>query len=349
MKSHTRKFGCKAAGMTISVEFMPNVSVVAFSPKNPRVVAVIYDQLAVFEFGIAAEIFGLHRPEMGPDWYQFAVCASEPGPIRAGSGLRIAVDGGLDLLADAGTVIIPGWRLGAAPIPAALLTALQGAHRSGARIVSICTGAFVLAAAGILSGKRATTHWRHAGELAASYPDIRVEADVLYIDEGSVLTSAGSAAGIDLALHIVRRDFGAGAASHVARRLVVAPHREGSQAQFIERPVPEAREGARLGPLLDRMRSRLDQEQTVEILAAEAGMSERTFVRRFKGATGASPGEWQLAERLARARELLETTTLPVDDIAANCGLGSGPNLRHHFRARLQTSPVAYRKRFAKV
>ena len=332
--------------MPITIDFMPIVAKSAFTPGNAHVVAVIYDELAMFEFGIAAEIFGLARPEMGPDWYSFAVCASEPGPIRAGPGMRIVVDGGVELLENAGTIIVPGWRVGGDAVPAPLIAAIRGAHEAGARIVSICTGAFVLAAAGVLSGKRATTHWRYAAALAASYPDVRVEPDVLYVDEGSVLTSAGSAAGLDLGLHIVRSDFGAGAASHVARRLVLPPHREGSQAQFVERPVPDAREGARLGPLLERMRGRLHQEQTVEALAAEAGMSQRTFIRRFKAATGTGPGEWQLAERLLRARDMLETTALSIDEIAADCGLGSAPNLRHHFRTRLETTPAAYRKQF---
>jgi AraC family transcriptional activator FtrA len=182
--------------------------------------------------------------------------------------------------------------------------------------------------------------------LSAAYPDIRVEPDVLYVDEGSVLTSAGSAAGIDLCLHVVRRDFGAEVANRLARRLVVPPHREGGQAQFIERPMPPAREGVRFGPLFDRMRACLAEEQTVAELAAEAGMSVRTFLRRFKAATGVPPGEWLLAERLLRARDLLETTAHSVEDIAVASGFGSSATLRHHFRARLATSPAAYRARF---
>jgi AraC family transcriptional activator FtrA len=249
---------------------------------NRLVVALAYDGLCTFEFGIAIEVFGLPRPEMGPDWYRFAVCAVDRGPMRAVGGFQVVADGGLELLEDAGTIIIPGWRgAQAAPIPPALIESLRRAHGRGVRLMSICSGVFVLAAAGLLTGRRATTHWHHVERLSAAYPEIRVEPDVLYVDEGSVLTSAGSAAGIDLCLHVVRRDFGAEVANRLARRLVVPPHREGGQAQFIERPMPPAREGIRLGPLFDRMRARLAEEQTVADLAAETGMSVRTFLRRF--------------------------------------------------------------------
>jgi AraC family transcriptional regulator, transcriptional activator FtrA len=350
---------------------------------NRLVVALAYDRLSTFEFGIAVEIFGLPRPEMGPDWYRFAVCAIEPGPLRAIGGFQIMADGGLELLDQADTIVIPGWR-GASrasdsnvesafgvdsmlisqssassgtnqrsarcagePVPPALIAALQRAHARGARLMSICSGVFALAATGLLSGKRATTHWHYVEQLSQAYPDIKVEPDVLYVDEGRVLTSAGSAAGIDLCLHVVRADFGPEIANRLARRLVVPPHREGGQAQFIERPVPPAREGLRFAPLFDNMRARLGEEQPVAELAAEAGMSVRTFLRRFKAATGLPPGEWLLTERLVRARELLETTGHSIESIADATGFGSAATLRHHFRARLGTSPVAYRNRFA--
>jgi AraC family transcriptional regulator, transcriptional activator FtrA len=315
---------------------------------NRLVVALAYDRLSTFEFGIAVEIFGLPRPEMGPDWYRFAVCAIEPGPLRAVGGFQIMADGGLELLDQADTIVIPGWR-GASkePVPPGLIDALQRAHARGARLMSICSGVFALAATGLLSGKRATTHWHHVEQLSQAYPDIKVEPDVLYVDEGRVLTSAGSAAGIDLCLHVVRADFGPEIANRLARRLVVPPHREGGQAQFIERPVPPAREGLRFAPLFDHMRARLGEEQPVAELAAEAGMSVRTFLRRFKAATGLPPGEWLLTERLVRARELLETTGHSIESIADATGFGSAATLRHHFRARLGTSPAAYRNRFA--
>jgi AraC family transcriptional activator FtrA len=313
---------------------------------NRLVVTLAYDRLCTFEFGIAVEVFGLPRPEMGSDWYRFAVCAVDQGPLRATGGFQVMADGGLELLETAGTIIIPGWRGAHEPVPPALIAALQSAHERGARLMSICSGVFVLAAAGLLSGKRATTHWRYVEQLRTAYPDITVEPDVLYVDEGSVLTSAGSAAGIDLCLHVARHDFGPEIANRLARRLVVPPHREGGQAQFIERPLPPAREGVRFGPLFDRMRARLAQEQSIAELAAEAGMSTRTFLRRFKAATGMPPGEWLLAERLICARELLETTPHSIEDIAAASGFGSAATLRHHFRARLGTSPAAYRERF---
>ncbi len=228
---------------------------------NRLVVTLAYDGLCTFEFGIAIEVFGLHRPEMGPDWYRFAVCAVDQGPLRAVGGFRVVADGGLELLEEAGTIIIPGWRGAREPVPPALIDSLRRAHDRGVRLMSICSGVFVLAAAGLLSGRRATTHWHYVEPFSAAYPDVKVEPDVLYVDEGNILTSAGSAAGIDLCLHVVRHDFGAEIANRLARRLVVPPHREGGQAQFIERPVPNAREGVRFGPLLDRMRARLAESR----------------------------------------------------------------------------------------
>ncbi|WP_255616498.1 transcriptional regulator FtrA [Microvirga puerhi] len=316
---------------------------------NPLVVALAYDRLCTFEFGIAVEVFGLPRPEMGTDWYRFAVCAVDPGPLRAIGGFHVSADGGLDLLDEAHTIIVPGWRGALSePVPPELIAYLRRAHERGARLMSICSGVFVLAAGGFLSGRRATTHWRYAQILAEAYPDIRVEPDVLYVDEGSVLTSAGSAAGIDLCLHVVRHDYGPEIANRIARRLVVPPHREGGQSQFVERPVPPTREGLRLGPLFDRMRERLAQEQSIAMLAGEVGMSPRTFLRRFKAATGMPPGEWLLAERLQRARELLEASDANIDDIASTTGFGTAVTLRHHFRVKLGTSPGAYRRRFAR-
>jgi AraC family transcriptional regulator, transcriptional activator FtrA len=331
--------------MPTTVKIMPKAASGQPDKPNRRVVVVAYDGLATFEFGIAVEVFGLARPEMGQDWYQFTVAAAEEGPLKATGGVRILVDGGLELLDEAGTIIFPGWRT-KDPVPASLIEAVRKAAGRGARLMSICSGAFILAAAGLLAGKRATTHWRYAEQLAARYPDIRIAPDVLYVDEGQVLTSAGSAAGIDLCLHVVRKDFGPDAANHVARRLVVPAHREGGQAQFIERPVPPPREGMRLGPLLERMRTQLGRPQTIAKLAREAGMSVRTFLRRFKAATGTTPAEWLLAERLGRARELLEGSASPLEDIAFTCGFGSLATMRHHFRERLGVSPGAYRRQF---
>lgn len=323
---------------------MPN----APSPDPRLVVALAYEGLCTFELGVAVEVFGLHRPEMGPDWYRFAVASLEPGPLRATGGLTVAVDGGADLLAQAGTVVVPGWRGAEEPVPDAIAEAIRAAHDRGARVLSLCSGVFVLAAAGLLSGRTATTHWRYLDALARRYPDIRLARDVLYVDEGPVLTAAGSAAGIDLCLHLVRRDFGPVAANAVARRLVVPPHRDGAQAQIVERPVPLPHEGARLSPLLDRLRRSLDHPHTIAAMANSVGMSERTFLRRFKALTGTTPGEWLRDERLRRARELLETTLQPIETIAVASGFGCAGSLRHHFRERLGTSPVAYRRRFAR-
>ncbi|CAO3406486.1 transcriptional regulator FtrA [Azospirillum largimobile] len=312
----------------------------------PLAVALAYDGLCTFEFGVAVEVFGLPRPELGPGWYRFAVAALDPGPLRAVGGIRIEADGGLDLLDQADIIVVPGWRGAREPVPAPLTDALRRANARGARILSICSGAFVLAAAGLLTGRRATTHWRYAATLGELYPDIRVVPDVLYVDEGNILTSAGSAAGIDLCLHLVRRDFGPEAANSVARRLVVQPHREGGQAQFIEAPVPTAREGARLGPLLDHLRETLAEDHSLSSMASRAGMSLRTFLRRFQALTGTTPGDWLAAERLNRARDLLERGTLPVEDVATLAGFGSAATLRHHFRQRLGISPASYRARF---
>lgn len=319
-------------------------------PENRLVVALAYDGLCLFEFGVVAEVFGLARPEMGRDWYRFAVAALEPGPLRASpGGVRVEVDGGAALLARAGTVVVPGWRGAAEPVPEALCRALRRAHARGARVLSLCSGVFVLAAAGLLEGRRATTHWRYMDALRRAHPGVTLAEDVLYVDEGDVLTAAGSAAGIDLCLHLVRRDFGPGAASSVARRLVVPPHRDGGQAQYVPRPVPTEREGARLGPLLDRMRQRLDRPQPLPTLAHEAGMSLRTFLRRFRDATGCPPGEWLLRQRLDRARELLEdgARAALVEEVAGLCGFRSAATLRHHFRRRFGLCPAAYRARFA--
>jgi len=314
-------------------------------PANRLVVALAYDGLCTFEFGVAVELFGLPRPEMGPDWYRFATAAIEPGPLRGLGGVRVEADGGLDLVERAGTIIAPGWRGADAPVPQPLIDALRTAHARGARVMSICSGVFVLAAAGLLAGRAATTHWRHVDQLRSLHPDIDVRPDVLYVDAGDVLTSAGSAAGLDLGLHLIRRDFGPEAANTVARRLVVPPHRDGGQAQFIQRPVPIAHESARLGPTLERMRGDLAGEHTVKTLADAAGMSPRTFLRRFEAATGATPARWLLAQRLARARDLLETSPAGVEQIAQSVGFGAAA-LRHHFRKSFATTPQAYRARF---
>lgn len=315
---------------------------------GPDVVALVTEGLSTFEFACAAEVFGLPRPELGPGWYRFATCSIDGEPVRGRHGIEMRVDGGLERLTGAGTVIVPGWPDIDAPVPDAFVDALLGAHARGARLVSICSGAFALAATGLLDGERATTHWRYAEALAARRPAIDVDPDVLYVDAGSVLTSAGSAAGLDLCLHLVRRDHGPGVAGHVARRLVIPPHREGGQAQYVERAVDRG-DGTSLAPLLDELQGRLAEPWRVDGLARRAGASERTFLRRFRAATGTTPGQWLASARVDAARALLETTALPVERIAERVGLGTAATLRHHFRRRVGTSPADYRRRFARV
>jgi AraC family transcriptional regulator, transcriptional activator FtrA len=311
------------------------------------VAAVAYDRLCTFEFGCTVELFALPRPELDVPWYDFAVCAAERGPIRATGGIAVQVSHSLRLLERADTIVIPGWRDADEAPPAELLRKLRQAYDRGARLCSICSGVFVLAAAGVLTGKRATTHWKYIERLTARYPDIVVEPNALYVDEGQVLTSAGSAAGLDMLVHLVRKDFGPRVANQVAQRLVIPPHREGGQAQFVPRPVA-ADERGRLAKLLDWIRAHLSAEHTIASLAEHAAMSPRTLQREFKAATGLAPYAWLVRERIERAKELLETGRLPTQRIAERVGIGSAESLRHHFRARVGTTPARYRARFSR-
>ncbi len=312
-------------------------------PGNAQVAVLAYDSVNAFELGIAVEVFGL--PNMGPDWYRVAVCTERPGvPLAAGGAVKIVADVGFPFLRQAGTIIVPGWQdIEAAP-PDVLLDALRQAHARGTRIASICSGVFVLAAAGLLEGRRVAAHWAHADALGRKHPSLRVDPNVLYVDEDDIMSSAGRAAGLDLCVHIVRKDFGPEVANDAARRLVIPAHREGGQAQFIPRPV--SIEGDSLVELRAWMREHLDQDLTLAELAARAQMSRRTFIRRFEEATGVPPGEWVLQERTARTRDLLEATRLSVEDVATAAGFGSADALRHHFRTRFDTSPARYRMGF---
>lgn len=315
---------------------------------NRRVCAIAFDGMPLFEFSIAVELFGLDRPEMGPDWYRFDVVHFGEAPARTTAGLTVTATAPVEALEAAGTIIIPGWGCDK-PVPDTLIDILLRAYGRGARIVTICSGAYVLAATGLLKGRRATTHWKYTDDVRTRYPDIELVPDVLYIDEGQILTSAGSAAGIDLCLHLIRRDFGPEAANKVARRLVVPPHRDGGQAQFIERAVPITFERDRLGPLLDHLRGQLETPHRVGDLARRAGMSERTFLRRFFEATGTTPARWLLTARLNAARDHLEAGDLSVEEVAARTGFGTTANLRHHFREQLATTPTAYRQTFSRA
>jgi len=316
--------------------------------RAPRVVVPVYDGLCTFEFAIAAEVFGLPRPEMGPHWYRFASAAIEPGPLRAHGGLRVQAEGGIELLDRADLIVIAGWKGADVPVPEALCARLRAAWRRGATLASICSGAFVLAATGLLDGRRAATHWRYAQALAERHPALEVDAQVLYVGDERLYTSAGSAAGIDLMLHLVRRDFGSEAANSVARRLVMPAHRQGGQAQFIERPVARGHEG-RVAALLDRMRSRLHEPWDVARMAAELATSKRTFLRRFAEATGSAPAEWLAAARLDEARRLLEQGRAPIEQVAQQVGFGSVQVLRSHFRRTLGLSPRDYRAAFGET
>jgi AraC family transcriptional regulator, transcriptional activator FtrA len=316
------------------------------APSGPLVVALVYDGLCTFEFAIVAEIFGLARPEMGPGWYRFASAAIESGPLRAHGGLTIACDGGLELLEQADLIVAPGWKGAGVEVPADLTERLCTAHARGARLASICSGAFVLASTDLLKGQRAATHWRYAESLSQRHPEIEVDADVLYVEADRVFTSAGSAAGIDLMLHIIRQEFGVAAANSVARRLVMPPHRNGGQAQFIERPVPQER-GGKLSSLLDAIRAEPSQPWTVEEMARHAAMSTRTFIRRFIETTGLPPGEWVTRLRVEEAKRLLEAEPIAIEDVATRAGFGSVETMRHHFRQQIGLSPRDYRETFA--
>jgi AraC family transcriptional regulator, transcriptional activator FtrA len=315
------------------------------SEAGPLVVALVYDGLCTFEFSIASEIFGLSRPEMGAGWYRFASAAVEPGPLRAQGGLMVQAQGGLELLEQADVIVIPGWKGTQVPVPPELCEHLVAAWKRGTRLASICSGAFALAATGLLSGRGATTHWRYAQALSRQHPDVEVDANVLYVQDDRLFTSAGSAAGIDLMLHIVRQDFGVGAANSVARRLVMPPHRSGGQAQFIERPVVVDKTG-RLTSLMEQIRTDLSGNWTVERMAQYVAMSTRTFIRRFVEVTGQTPGDWVNTMRVDEAKRLLESTSLPVERISADVGFGSVQTLRHHFRTQLGLSPREYRNTF---
>ena len=316
--------------------------------KKHLVVALAYDRLCTFEFGCTVELFALERPELDVDWYDFAVCAVEPGPIRAAGGIIVQAPYAPELLALADTIVIPGWRDADEPPPPALLELIRAAHRRGARLCSICSGVFVLAAAGVLDGQRATTHWRYADKLARRYPNIDVQPDHLYVDTGQVITAAGSAAGLDMLLHVVRRDHGARVGNLVAQRLVVAPHREGGQAQFLPRPMAQGEQG-RLSKLMDWLRSHPERPHTVASMAERAAMSPRTLQRQFQQATGMGALEWLIRERVALVKEMLEVPDVPLAQIAERAGFGSEESLRHHFRRLAATTPGAYRKRFVDV
>ncbi|MFF1925920.1 helix-turn-helix domain-containing protein [Streptomyces sp. NPDC058221] len=309
-----------------------------------RVAALVLPPQSTFELACAAEVFGVDRPGL-PRRYEFAVCTGSPGAVPTLAGYDMLVTGDLTALDAADTVVIPGWQRRDEAAPPDVIDAVRQAHRRGARIVAICSGTFLLAEAGLLDHRRATTHWRLAGELAGRFPDVRVEPDTLYVDLDDIATSAGTAAGIDLCLHLARADHGAAYAAHIARHMVMPPHREGGQLQYSTAP-PSDRQPQSLAPVLDWAAERLHEPLTVDGLAAQAGIAPRTLARRFAGQLGVSPGRWLLQQRVTAARALLEATDLPVETIAVRVGLYSAANLRRRFHAMVHTTPAAYRRSF---
>jgi AraC family transcriptional regulator, transcriptional activator FtrA len=312
---------------------------------RPRTVAiVVYDGVAMFEFAVAMEVFGTDYA-LGPDqpWYRLLICG--PGPATFDNGMRADPPHGLAHLRRADTVIVPPCQAPHGP-PQAVLRALRRAHARGARLVSLCTGAFVLAAAGLLDGQRATTHWAETASLAARYPEVIVDPDVLYVDGEDILTSAGSAASIDLCLHLVRRDYGSEVATRVARDLVVPPYRDGGQAQYVDTPLPKVNVTDLFADTLAWAQEHLGEPITVTTLAARSAMSRRTFARRFAASTGTTPYQWLLDQRLRLAQRILETSDLTIDAVAQSSGFLNAGNLRKYFARTLRTTPSAYRRTF---
>ncbi|WP_158862274.1 GlxA family transcriptional regulator [Leifsonia sp. AG29] len=307
-----------------------------------RVCVLVLEGVLPLDLGIPLQVFA-ERPEYP---YRLSVCGPRPGVIPAESGIGIAVAAGLEALDDADTVIVPGYKPPTAPLAPVVAAALSRAHDRGARIVGICYGAFALAGAGLLDGRRATTHWDAAGVLARVHPRVEVDEGVLYVDQGQVLTSAGVAAGLDLCLYMVRKDLGAKAANDIARRLVTAPRRPGGQSQYVPTASPVEIADASLDPVKAWAREHLAERLTLPQLAARANLSTRTFERRFIKETGTTPHRWLQRVRLDEARALLEDSELSVDQIADRVGLGSGSNLRLQFRSSFGTTPTAYRRTF---
>ena len=316
-------------------------------PKPPVVAIVVYDGVALFELAAANDVFGTDvTTASGDRLYQVLICGPAPS-VMTEAGFRMEVPRGLDAIDEAQTVVVLP-TLSPEQVPAEVIDALRRARSRGQRLLSLCTGAFVLAAAGLLDGHTATTHWSECADLARRYPQITVDPGVLYVDEGDLLTSAGSAASLDLCLHVLQRDYGTQVATRVARDLVIPLHRPGGQAQYIETPVPEPDDGRGdlFADTISWLQAHLDQEVTVPDLAARAAMSPRTFARRFPASTGTTPLTWILRERVRLAQRLLETTDLPVDAIAGKTGFGTADNLRKHFGRMLHTTPQAYRRTF---
>ena len=314
-----------------------------------RTVAAVVDQGALtFDFAIPCEVFGLDRSDIASPWYEFLVVAAGDRRVLTQTGFVLEAPLGLEALDRADTIVVPGWESPEVDPSDELIAALRRAHDRGARIVSICTGAFVLAAAGLLDGRRATTHWLYVDALRQRYPDVEIDPSVLYVVDGTIMTSAGTAAGIDLCLHIVTADYGADVAAMVSRRMLMPLHRSGGQAQYVDTPVPQAR-GDEMTELLAWAVARIPAGLSVDDLARHAAVSPRTLTRRFRQATGLAPGEWLQGERLRLARRLLETSDDAIERVAQNAGYDTPVAMRAQFARRLHTSPRAYRRTFRTV
>jgi AraC family transcriptional activator FtrA len=308
------------------------------------VAVVVLDQIASFELGVVCEVFGTDRGEGYPK-YEFQLCSVDGGPVTTRSGYQITPHADLTPVATADLVVIPAHPVGT-PVPAAVLDALRAAAERGAHLLTVCSGAFVLGEAGLLDGRRCTTHWMYAEELARRYPLADVQPNALYVEDGKLLTSAGTAAGIDACLHLVRTVHGSATATKLARRMVVPPHRDGGQAQYVEAPLPKVADAPTLEPLLAWLVEHLDKPVDVEVMARRAHMAPRTFARRFRAETGTTPHDWLTGQRILLARQLLEETDLGVDSVALRSGFGDAAMLRHHFSRRLGATPHAYRSTF---
>lgn len=311
-----------------------------------KVAVIAFDAITPFHLSVPSLVFGAGLGGAEEADFEVAVCAVDQSPLRTSAGFMISTENDLSVLSDADIVIMPSWHEDYRSAPSVLLDALRSAHQRGARVVGLCLGAFPLAEAGLLDGKSATTHWLATDELAKRYPKVTVSQEVLYVDQGDVLTSGGVAAGLDCCLHILRQLIGAETANKIARRLLVAPHRDGGQAQFIERPLPISTSDSRFSEVLDWMNHHLDQAHSIDSVAERAAMSRRNFTRHFRQVTGTSFKQWLLSQRLSHAQRMLESTDASIETVAQEAGFGTALSLRQHFTNAFRTSPTFYRKLF---
>lgn len=333
------------AGVPPSIDFLPMPCQTLRMLRS--VAAVVLPGVSPFELGVVCEVFGIDRRDTGGPTFDFRTCTEVPGIVQAKTGdIDVVVHRDLTAAADVDLVVVPAYG-DDRDVPEAVLDVLRAAHARGAWVLSVCSGAFALGRGGLLDGRRCTTHWMYTEQLAREFPLADVDPAVLYVEDGGVVTSAGTAAGIDACLHLVRRELGAAAATAIARRMVVPPHRDGGQAQYIDLPVPDGK--GELAPVLAWISEHLDAEITVPALARRARMSERTFARRFRAETGTTPAGWTARQRLLRAQELLERTDLSVEEVARRSGFGGAAGLRHHFARTLGTNPQSYRRAFART